>query len=83
MFGTIAYLSPSFFLSGLLFPLEGMNVFFTAISHVIPLRYFLRVARGVILRGAGLESLWLELVALAVFSILMLVLASVRFRKTL
>jgi hypothetical protein len=35
------------------------------------------------LRGAGLESLWLEIVALGVFSIVLLVLASVRFRKTL
>jgi ABC-2 type transport system permease protein len=83
MVGTIAYLFPSIFLSGLLFPLEGMNSFFTAISDVIPLRYFLRVARGVMLRGAGLESLWLEIVALSVFSIVMLVLASVRFCKTL
>ncbi len=83
MFGTIAYLFPSIFLSGLLFPLEGMNAFFTAISYLIPLRYFLRVARGVMLRGAGLESLWLEIVALGIFSIVMLVLASVRFRKTL
>ncbi len=83
MFGTIAYLFPSIFLSGLLFPLEGMNRFFTLISYVVPLRYFLRVARGVMLRGAGLESLWLEIVALFVFSAVMLLLASVRFRKTL
>jgi ABC-2 type transport system permease protein len=83
MFGTIAYLFPSIFLSGLLFPLEGMNRFFTLISYVVPLRYFLRVARGVMLRGAGLESLWLEIVALFVFSVVMLLLASVRFRKTL
>lgn len=83
MFGTIAYLFPSIFLSGLLFPLEGMNRFFTLISYVVPLRYFLRVARGVMLRGAGFESLWIELAALLVFSAVMLLLASVRFRKTL
>jgi ABC-2 type transport system permease protein len=83
MFGTIAYLFPSIFLSGLLFPLEGMTSFFKALSFAVPLRYFLRVSRGVMLRGAGLESLWIEIVALTVFALVMLTLASVRFRKTL
>jgi ABC-2 type transport system permease protein len=83
MFGTIAYLFPSIFLSGLLFPLEGMTPFFKALSFAVPLRYFLRVSRGVMLRGAGLESLWIEIVALTVFALVMLTLASVRFRKTL
>jgi ABC-2 type transport system permease protein len=83
MFGTIAYLFPSIFLSGLLFPLEGMIPFFNALSYLIPLRYFLRVSRGVMLRGAGLESLWLDILALGVFAVFMLGLAATRFRKTL
>ena len=83
MFGTIAYLFPSIFLSGLLFPLEGMTPFFKVLSFAVPLRYFLRVSRGVMLRGAGLESLWIEIVALGVFAVLMLALAAARFRKTL
>ena len=83
MFGTIAYLFPSIFLSGLLFPLEGMTSFFKVLSFAVPLRYFLRVSRGVMLRGAGLESLWIEIVALGVFAVLMLALAAARFRKTL
>jgi ABC-2 type transport system permease protein len=60
-----------------------MNRFFTAISYAVPLRYYLRVARGVILRGAGLGNLWVDFAALAVFVTLMLTLASLRFRKTL
>jgi ABC-2 type transport system permease protein len=83
MFGTIAYLFPSIFLSGLLFPLEGMIPFFNAVSYLVPLRYFLRVSRGVMLRGAGLENLWLEILALGVFAAVMLGLAAARFRKTL
>jgi ABC-2 type transport system permease protein len=83
MFGTIAYLFPSIFLSGLLFPLEGMIPLFNALSYLIPLRYFLRVSRGVMLRGAGLESLWLDILALGVFAVFMLGLAATRFRKTL
>ncbi|HEY9855588.1 MAG TPA: ABC transporter permease [Stenomitos sp.] len=83
MFGTMAYLFPSIFLSGLLFPLEGLNAFFGALSYAVPLRYFLKVARGVMLRGAGLEHLWTELTALSVFAACLLVIASLRFRKSL
>lgn len=83
MFGTMAYLFPSIFLSGLLFPLEGLNAFFGALSYAVPLRYFLQVARGVMLRGAGLEVLWTELVALTVFAATLLLVASLRFRKSL
>jgi ABC-2 type transport system permease protein len=83
MFGTIAYLFPSIFLSGFLFPLEGMIPFFKTLSYLIPLRYFLRVSRGVMLRGAGLESLWTEILALGVFALVMLALAATRLRKTL
>lgn len=83
MFGTIAYLFPSIFLSGLLFPLEGLNAFFSAVSYVVPLRYFLKVARGVMLRGAGFEHLWTEFAALSVFAVTLLVVASLRFRKSI
>jgi ABC-2 type transport system permease protein len=83
MLGTMAYLLPSIFLSGLLFPVEGFNAFFDGVSHLVPLRYFLQIARGVMLRGAGLESLWPQFGALCIFAVVVLGLASLRFRKTL
>jgi len=83
MFATLAFVFPNMFLSGMLFPLEGMNPFFQALSYVVPLRYFLKVTRGVMLRGAGLESLTLEFTALSIFALLMLGVASLRFKKTL
>ncbi|MCA9838953.1 MAG: ABC transporter permease [Trueperaceae bacterium] len=83
VFGTIAYFFPSIFLSGFLFPLDGFNAFFSALSHVIPLRYFMAIARGIMLRGAGLASLEMEFIALAIFCVVMIALASFRFRKTL
>lgn len=83
MFGTVAYLFPSIFLSGLLFPIEGLNSFFAALSYAVPLRYFLQVARGVMLRGTGLEHLWTEVAALSAFAVLLLAVASLRFRKSL
>lgn len=83
MFGTIAYLLPSIFLSGMLFPLEGMTPFFRVVSTIIPLSYFLHVSRGVMLRGAGVADLSVDLIALTIFAAFMLLLASLRFRKTL
>jgi ABC-2 type transport system permease protein len=83
MFGTMAYLFPSIFLSGLLYPIEGLNPFFNALSYAVPLRYFLQVARGVMLRGTGVESLIGELLALSVFAVLLLGMATLRFRKSL
>ena len=83
MFASLAYLFPSIFLSGMIFPLEGMNTFFRVLSYAVPLRYFLRVSRGVMLRGAGWTDLGLEFVALAVFALVVLGAATFRFRKTI
>ena len=83
MFGTFAIMFPSIFLSGMLFPVEGMNSFFRTLSGIVPLKYFLEIMRGVMLRGAGLDSLWTQFVSLAVFAVLVILVASTRFRKTL
>ncbi|GGJ34427.1 ABC transporter permease [Deinococcus roseus] len=83
MFGSFAILFPSIFLSGMLFPIEGMNRFFQALSYAVPLKYFLEIMRGVMLRGTGLDSLWLQFTCLSIFAVLMVLLASLRFRKTL
>lgn len=83
MFGSFAILFPSIFLSGMLFPIQGMNTFFQTLSYAVPLRYFLDIMRAVMLRGTGFESLWVPFTCLGVFALLMVTLASLRFRKTL
>jgi ABC-2 type transport system permease protein len=83
MFGTLAYVFPSLFLSGFYFPIEGMPPFFQAVSSVVPLRYFNEIARAVMLRGAGLEQVGVAVLALALFALVMLVAASARMRTTL
>ncbi len=83
MFGTIAYLFPSIFLSGLIFSIDGMNLFFQTLSYAVPLRYFIKVARGVMLRGEGFVSLQIDLIALGILVIVMFLIATLRFRKTL
>ena len=53
------------------------------ISYAIPLRYFLIIARSIVLKGVGVEALVSEIVALIVFGVLITSLAVWRFRKTL
>ena len=83
VFGTFAYILPTIFLSGFIFPIEGMPAFFRWLSALIPTRYLIDGTRGIMLRGAGLETLWIDLMALVIFCTAVLGLASVRFRKKL
>jgi ABC-2 type transport system permease protein len=53
------------------------------IAELLPLTHFLRLARGIMLRGAGLIELWPEILALLVFAVLMLSLAVTRVSKHL
>lgn len=83
MFATLAIILPSVFLSGFLLPLEGLNRFFSGLSTLVPLRYYLQAVRGLMLRGATWDDLRGAFLGLTVFAGAALLLASLRFRKTL
>jgi ABC-2 type transport system permease protein len=83
MITALFYALPNIFLSGFFFPLEAMPDVLQAISYAFPLRYFLIIVRGVVLKGVGVEALWPEVLALAVFALIVMVAASRRFRKRL
>ncbi len=83
MLTTLMTIMPSIFLSGFFFPLAAMPSVLQAISYLIPLRYFLIIDRGIVLKGAGLESLYFEVILLAIYGILIMALAAIRFRKKL
>ncbi|MBI3763631.1 MAG: ABC transporter permease [Chloroflexi bacterium] len=74
---------PNIFLSGFFFPLAAMPAVLQWISYAVPLRYFLIIVRGIILKGVGVEALWSEVVALTVFAIVIMGGAALRFRKRL
>lgn len=76
-------LLPAIFLSGFLFPLEAMPDWLQAVSYLIPLRYFLIIVRGIILKGIGIDALWGEVAALAIFAVVIMGAAALRFRKRL
>jgi ABC-2 type transport system permease protein len=76
-------LLPSIFLSGFFFPLDAMPIVLQWISYIFPLRYYLVIIRSLMLKGVGISSLQNEIIALVVFGLGIMILASLRFRKRL
>jgi len=74
---------PSIFLSGFFFPLAAMPTVLQWFSYLIPLRYFLIVVRGIILKGVGADALWPEIIALSIFAVVIMGSAALRFHKRL
>ncbi len=80
---TIATALPTIFLSGFFFPIEAMPGWLQAISYLVPARYAMVIMRGIILKGVGLIILIEQVVAVLIFSAVVVILASTRFRKKL
>jgi len=76
-------LLPSILLSGFMFPFAGMPRPAQVIAEALPLTHFIRLIRGVILRGASLQELAGELAILGMFIIILMSLAVLRFSKRL
>jgi ABC-2 type transport system permease protein len=77
------FVLPNILLSGFMFPRQAMPQLFQWVGLLLPLTHFLKVLRGILLKGVGLEALWREVAVLAGFAIVMIVLSVRRFRKTL
>jgi ABC-2 type transport system permease protein len=80
---TVFYLLPSILLSGFMFPFRGMPVWAQWLGEVIPVTHFLRVVRGALLKGQGIEDMWRELLALVAFVCVVTAMAMARYRRTL
>jgi len=76
-------LVPGIFLSGFFFPLEAMPGWLQAVSYFIPLRYMLVIIRGIIMKGVGLPVFGDQVIALLILGPVILIGASLRFRKSL
>jgi len=76
-------LLPQIMLSGLIFPLSSMAPGVRWIGYVLPLTYFVKIARGVMLRGASLDALWAPFLYLGIIGVVVLGLATLRFRRSL
>ena len=74
---------PQILLSGFMFPFAGMPKAAQWFAEILPLTHFLRLARGIMLRSAGLNELWQEMLVLLVFTVVMMSIAVARVHKQL
>jgi ABC-2 type transport system permease protein len=80
---TFFYFLPTMLLSGFMFPFRGMPEWAQAIGNVLPATYFMRLVRGILLKGNDLAELWPNIWPLMVFTVAMMTIAMVFYRKTL
>jgi ABC-2 type transport system permease protein len=74
---------PSFIISGFIFPLDSMPWPMRFLGSFLPLTYFLRIIRGIAMKGIGIEQLWPTVVPLTVVSAAIFLFSLTRFRKSL
>jgi len=74
---------PSILLSGFMFPFQGMPNWAQWVGSVLPLTHYLRVVRGIVLKGNGLADIAPELWPMALFLAVMMLVAVKRYRQTL
>jgi len=83
MLAIFVVLLPMIFLSGFAFPIENMPTFIQGITYFIPLRYYMTIIRGIILKGVGFYELWFEILMLLIMGVFLLVMSSMRFKKSM
>jgi ABC-2 type transport system permease protein len=75
-------LLPFVFLSGYVFPIEGMPMIFQWITWLVPANYAMQIVRGIVLRGATVAQLWEPIMWLTLYTLLIVGMAVLRFKKT-
>lgn len=83
MLAIFVIMLPMVYLSGFVFPIENMPELIQLTTYIIPLKYFMTIIRGIILKGIGFAELWQDLLILLLMGISILFLSSLRFRKRL
>ncbi|MDP2125532.1 MAG: ABC transporter permease [Parvibaculum sp.] len=80
---TIFFFLPSILLSGFMFPFRGMPGWAQWIGEVLPITHFLRIVRGILLKGNGFEEIMLDFAAMTAFLLAVSLVALNRYRQTL
>lgn len=81
MLAIFVVMLPMVYLSGFVFPIENMPKIIQLLTYLIPLKYFMVIIRGIILKGIGFAELWHEGAILLLMGIAILYFSSLRFRK--
>jgi len=80
---TFFFFLPNILLSGFMFPFRGMPDWAQVIGEALPLTHFLRIVRGIALKGIGFADMQIDVLALVIFMLVAMGLALFRFRRTL
>lgn len=79
--GLMVAFMPAFMLSGFVFPLSSLPAFLQWTSYLFPARYMVDVVHSVMLKGAGMDILWPQVVILAVYAVISLSIATVMYAR--
>lgn len=74
---------PSLLLSGFMFPFRGMPEWAQTLGQMLPLTHFLRVLRGILLKGNGFTDIWPDLWPILAFGVVVMAFGAMRYRRTL
>jgi ABC-2 type transport system permease protein len=80
--GTFFFL-PSILLSGFFFPFRGMPGWAQVVGETLPLTHYLRIIRGILLKGNGMTEIWVDLWPIVVFMLVAMLIALRRYKDTL
>jgi ABC-2 type transport system permease protein len=80
---SMMFFLPSILLSGFMFPFAGMPVWAQYLGEGLPLTHYLRIVRAIMLKGATLQNLQYDTIALIALMLLAMTIAVTRFRRTL
>lgn len=80
---SMMFFLPSILLSGFMFPFAGMPAWAQYVGECLPLTHYLRIVRAIMLKGATMQNLRFDAMALAVLMLLAMIIAVTRFRRTL
>lgn len=81
LMGFLSSILPAIILSGFIFPIESMALPIQFFTYLFPIRYYLVILRGIILKGTGFSVLYPEALILLVFALLMITASALRFKK--
>ncbi|HET91133.1 MAG TPA: ABC transporter permease [Chloroflexi bacterium] len=80
---TLLFMLLCMLLTGLIYPRQPMPPIVKAVSNLIPATYFVRIARGIITKGVGLSFMWADVLVLVVYSVVVVVVSALTFKKRL
>jgi len=83
LIGFLVTILPSILLSGFIFPIESMPLPIQLVTYLLPVRYYLVILRGIILKGVGFSVLYPQAVILFVFAVAAIAFSSLQFKKRL